>query len=70
MAGDLVRYRVLVAILPLCGPNLVFDPTSRLRMATNLYTYHRMMPEEDVYGSWPLSGEIDIMESKGNDGRM
>ncbi|GAM37197.1 hypothetical protein TCE0_022f06912 [Talaromyces pinophilus] len=28
-----------------------------------------MMPEEDVYGSWPLSGEIDIMESKGNDGR-
>lgn len=28
-----------------------------------------MMPEEDVYGAWPLSGEIDIMESKGNDGR-
>jgi beta-glucanase (GH16 family) len=28
-----------------------------------------MMPEESVYGDWPLSGEIDIMESKGNDGR-
>lgn len=22
-----------------------------------------MMPEDDVYGSWPLSGEIDIMEA-------
>ncbi|EED20770.1 gram-negative bacteria binding protein, putative [Talaromyces stipitatus ATCC 10500] len=29
-----------------------------------------MMPEEDMYGAWPLSGEIDIMESKGNDGRL
>lgn len=28
----------------------------------------RMMPEDDTYGTWPLSGEIDIMESKGNDG--
>lgn len=27
-----------------------------------------MMPEADVYGSWPASGEIDIMESKGNNG--
>ncbi|BFZ65356.1 hypothetical protein YB2330_006522 [Saitoella coloradoensis] len=25
-----------------------------------------MMPTEDVYGAWPRSGEIDIMESKGN----
>lgn len=25
-----------------------------------------MMPEDDVYGSWPRSGEIDIMESRGN----
>lgn len=25
-----------------------------------------MMPENSVYGSWPKSGEIDIMESKGN----
>ena len=25
-----------------------------------------MMPEDDVYGVWPNSGEIDIMESRGN----
>ncbi|KAF8242297.1 concanavalin A-like lectin/glucanase [Wilcoxina mikolae CBS 423.85] len=25
-----------------------------------------MMPEKDVYGSWPRSGEIDIAESRGN----
>ncbi|KAK7897987.1 hypothetical protein LTR67_004619 [Exophiala xenobiotica] len=24
------------------------------------------MPEDSVYGIWPLSGEIDIMESRGN----
>lgn len=27
-----------------------------------------MMPEVNTYGEWPASGEIDIMESKGNDG--
>lgn len=26
-----------------------------------------MMPEDSVYGEWPRSGEIDIMEAKGND---
>jgi beta-glucanase (GH16 family) len=26
-----------------------------------------MMPEKDVYGSWPTSGEIDIMEAAGKD---
>jgi hypothetical protein len=25
-----------------------------------------MMPEDSVYGNWPKSGEIDIMESRGN----
>lgn len=25
-----------------------------------------MMPERPVYGAWPKSGEIDIMESRGN----
>jgi hypothetical protein len=25
-----------------------------------------MMPEDSVYGVWPRSGEIDIMESRGN----
>ncbi|KAI9649850.1 hypothetical protein NHQ30_002432 [Ciborinia camelliae] len=27
-----------------------------------------MMPEDSVYGPWPASGEIDLAESKGNDG--
>jgi hypothetical protein len=27
-----------------------------------------MMPKDSVYGAWPRSGEIDIMESRGNDG--
>lgn len=26
-----------------------------------------MMPEENVYGGWPKSGEIDIMENRGNE---
>lgn len=26
-----------------------------------------MFPQEEVYGGWPASGEIDIMESRGND---
>jgi beta-glucanase (GH16 family) len=25
-----------------------------------------LMPAEDKYGPWPASGEIDIMESRGN----
>lgn len=25
-----------------------------------------MMPEESVYGAWPASGEIDIVEARGN----
>ena len=25
-----------------------------------------MMPEESKYGEWPLSGEIDIAEVRGN----
>ena len=25
-----------------------------------------MMPKDSVYGTWPRSGEIDIMESRGN----
>lgn len=26
------------------------------------------MPQDSVYGEWPASGEIDLAESKGNDG--
>jgi len=29
-----------------------------------------MLPRDWVYGDWPRSGEIDIMESKGNDNLM
>merc|ERR1712121_340133 len=29
-----------------------------------------MMPKSSVYGGWPRSGEIDIMESRGNDGQL
>jgi|Transcript_13401 beta-glucanase (GH16 family) len=25
-----------------------------------------MLPVDDVYGTWPASGEIDILESRGN----
>ena len=25
-----------------------------------------MLPENNTYGEWPLSGEIDIVESRGN----
>lgn len=41
----------------------------------NIYYYmeelihrnNRMMPEDSLYGTWPKSGEIDIVESRGND---
>ena len=26
-----------------------------------------MLPEQNTYGGWPSSGEIDILESRGND---
>lgn len=40
----------------------------RARMPTGdwLWPAIWMMPRESKYGAWPLSGEIDIMESKGN----
>lgn len=28
-----------------------------------------MLPEASVYGDWPASGEIDIMEARGNSGK-
>jgi len=28
-----------------------------------------MMPKDNAYGTWPASGEIDIMESRGNTGK-
>lgn len=29
-------------------------------------TFDRLMPKNNVYGTWPSSGEIDLMESRGN----
>ena len=29
-----------------------------------------MLPAQHVYGQWPASGEIDIVESRGNAGLM
>ena len=41
-----------------------------IRARLPLYEWFRpalwMMPEKSVYGGWPASGEIDIMESSGN----
>uniref|UniRef100_A0A093V4X5 Beta-1,3-glucan-binding protein n=1 Tax=Talaromyces marneffei PM1 TaxID=1077442 RepID=A0A093V4X5_TALMA len=45
------------------------EVTAKLPRGDWLWPAIWMMPEESVYGEWPLSGEIDIMESKGNDGR-
>lgn len=27
-----------------------------------------LLPKHSIYGNWPASGEIDIMESRGNEG--
>ena len=44
----------------LVSPTFPCPGTARL-------TTIRMMPEEDKYGPWPASGEIDIAELRGND---
>ena len=31
---------------------------------------HRMLPESNIYGGWPASGEIDIMEHVNADGKF
>jgi beta-glucanase (GH16 family) len=37
----------------------------KLPMGTGLWPAFWMMPEEDIYGGWAASGELDIMENKG-----
>ena len=37
----------------------------KLPAGTGLWPAFWMMPADNVYGSWPLSGEIDIMEARG-----
>ncbi len=43
------------------------EVTAKLPQGDWLWPAIWMMPATDVYGAWPASGEIDIMESRGND---
>ncbi|KAH8690186.1 putative gram-negative bacteria binding protein [Talaromyces proteolyticus] len=45
------------------------EVTAKLPRGDWLWPAIWMLPESDIYGAWPLSGEIDIMESKGNEGQ-
>ncbi|KAF2432592.1 glycosyl hydrolase [Tothia fuscella] len=42
------------------------EVTAKLPVGDWLWPAIWMMPEKSVYGEWPRSGEIDIMESRGN----
>lgn len=42
------------------------EVTAKLPEGDWLWPAIWMMPVKDTYGEWPLSGEIDIMESRGN----
>ncbi|THV51465.1 hypothetical protein BGAL_0110g00240 [Botrytis galanthina] len=42
------------------------EVTAKLPKGDWLWPAIWMLPVEDTYGSWPQSGEIDIMESRGN----
>ena len=43
------------------------EVTARLPRGDWLWPAVWMLPVEDTYGPWPASGEIDILESRGND---
>ncbi len=42
-----------------------FEAKIKLPVGDGLWPAYWMMPQEDVYGGWAASGEIDIMEAKG-----
>ena len=42
-----------------------FEARIKSPAITGLWPAFWMMPEMDIYGGWPRSGEIDIMEAKG-----
>src|SRR3569833_142974 len=42
------------------------EVTAKLPQRDWLWPAIWMLPEQDTYGPWPASGEIDIMESRGN----
>ncbi|KAL2210724.1 concanavalin A-like lectin/glucanase [Sarocladium strictum] len=45
------------------------EVTARMPKGDWLWPAIWMMPQDNVYGEWPKSGEIDIAESRGNDAR-
>jgi len=45
-----------------CGK---FEARIKLPAGSGLWPAFWMLPTEDAYGKWPLSGEIDIMEARG-----
>ncbi|WP_226582703.1 carbohydrate binding domain-containing protein [Halobacillus litoralis] len=44
-----------------------FEAKMKLPEGKGFWPAFWMMPEDDVYGPWPTSGEIDIMEAAGED---
>ncbi|WP_345242689.1 carbohydrate binding domain-containing protein [Pontibacillus salipaludis] len=44
-----------------------FEARMKLPEGQGYWPAFWMMPEDSVYGNWPVSGEIDIMEAAGND---
>lgn len=45
----------------------LFEARIRLPKGQGIWPAFWMLPEENVYGGWPRSGEIDIMELVGNE---
>ncbi len=45
----------------------LFEFRAKLPSGQGLWPALWMMPENNAYGGWPSSGEIDVMESKGQD---
>lgn len=44
-----------------------FEARMKLPEGQGYWPAFWMMPEEDIYGGWALSGEIDIMENRGSE---
>ncbi|MCP3029841.1 carbohydrate binding domain-containing protein [Halobacillus sp. A1] len=44
-----------------------FEARMKLPEGQGFWPAFWMMPEDEVYGDWPVSGEIDIMEAAGKD---
>lgn len=45
------------------------EVVARMPLGDWLWPAIWMMPQDSVYGPWPKSGEIDIVEGRGNDAR-